>query len=351
MKNFVAFTCIAIGFFTAIAIGGWEILLARQAALDSQINATFLKNKLLLAGHSSSLSSLNSHLSLLFVGDIMLSRSVGSQMQKRDDYLFPFRLCADTLKSADITFGNLEGPISSRGKNQGSKYSFRADPRVVEGLTYAGFDALSLVNNHIWDWGSDALVDTISILKENKISPVGAGENFDTANRLWVQEVGGTKVGFLAYTNLYPKNLQATQTSPGISMFDMPNILKLVEKIRERREVNVLVVSLHWGREYETEAGQQQKEIARQLIDAGVDIVVGHHPHVAQEMEEYTSVQSGRRGVIFYSLGNFVFDQNFSEETMRGLAGEVVVSRSGVESVTTHNVSINSLFQPVFETE
>ena len=345
MRNFVAFTCVAVGFFTAIAIGSWEIFSARQAALDSQINAAFLKNKLLLAPYDLSFSSPASDLSLLFVGDIMLSRAVGNSMENKNDYVFPFRLSADFLKNADITFGNLEGPISSRGKNQGSEYSFRANPQVVEGLVFAGFDALSLANNHMWDWRGDALVDTISILKENKISPVGAGEDFNNANRLWTHEVGGTKIGFLAYTNLYPKNLEATQTSPGISSFDMPNILKLIEKIQERREVHILVVSLHWGTEYETQAQEWQKDMARKLIDAGVDIVVGHHPHVVQEVEEYNG------GVIFYSLGNFVFDQTFSKETMEGLAGEVLVSKGSIESVATHNVLINKTFQPTIESK
>ena len=119
---------------------------------------------------------------LLFVGDIMLSRSVGAVMRKENDFAHPFRLVADTLRKADIAFGNLEGPISVRGEKQGSIYSFRADPRVAEGLTLAGFDVLSLANNHSMDWGRDALQDTRTTLEDNDIKPVGAGMDERQAN-------------------------------------------------------------------------------------------------------------------------------------------------------------------------
>ena len=103
---------------------------------------------------------------LVFVGDIMLSRGVGRQMKAANDYTFPFRLIRDTLASAHLTFANLECPVSDQGKEKGHLYSFRADPRAIEGLTYAGFDIVSVANNHMYDWGPEALLDTVRRLRE-----------------------------------------------------------------------------------------------------------------------------------------------------------------------------------------
>jgi len=342
MKYWIVFILISLLASGEIIYFGNQIISARKASLESQLQATLLSGALEVRekGLGKSNLSLNSNLSLLFVGDIMLSRAVGRQMEKNDDYAFPFKLSSDFLKSADITFGNLEGPISNRGSNQGSIYSFRANPKVAEGLNYAGFDVLSIANNHIWDWGKNALSDTLTILQNNNITPVGAGENFNEANSIKIVNSEGLKIGFLAYTNLYPKSLEAEENEIGISQFDVAGILKLVYSIKEKKEADIVVVSLHWGNEYETNASQWQKDLAHKLIDAGADIIAGHHPHVAQEMERY------KDGVIFYSLGNFVFDQSFSKETMEGMAGEVILEGNKIKGVKTYKVSINQYFQP-----
>ncbi|MDP3725204.1 MAG: CapA family protein [Nanoarchaeota archaeon] len=211
---------------------------------------------------------------LLFTGDIMLSRSVESKMRERGDYAYPFRLIAEATRGADITFGNLEGPISDQGAHQGSIYSFRADPRVLAGLNFAGFDVLSLANNHIWDWGVDALLDTVRLLKEAGISSVGAGKNQEEADKpaVFCVAFGSSasklgkpsspgcrfRVAFLAYTNLYPEGLIAGEDSPGISDPRLENIRKRVGDARE--EADIVIVSFHWGEEYKTESNDIQKK-------------------------------------------------------------------------------------------
>ena len=277
---------------------------------------------------------------LLFVGDIMLSRVVGTKMETIGDYKYPFLEAANVLENVDLTFGNLEGPISDRGQNQGSIYSFRADPRVVEGLSYAGIDVLSLANNHIWDWGETALLDTISLLARAGITPVGAGANYEQANKPALFEIGKVKMAVLAYTNLLPKNLQAGYETPGLSDFDVDKVVEVVSTLTE--EGNLVVILMHWGEEYKTSANNSQKEIARVLIDAGADLIVGHHPHVVQELEQYGD------GWVAYSLGNFVFDQSFSEDTMRGVALRVRVNSNGILEAKLMPVSINKNFQPSF---
>jgi len=279
-------------------------------------------------------------LSLLFVGDIMLSRDIAKKIQINGDQKFPFLSVAEKLSGADIAVGNLEGPISSRGRNQGSKYSFRANPEVIEGIQYAGFDLFSLANNHIFDWGRDALEDTMLILSSSSINFSGVGKNYEDANRVTVIKKKGYLVGFLSFTNLYPKTLFATDKKSGISEYDEKKILERIIAIR--KEVDVVVVLLHWGNEYETNSNNTQKKFARELIDVGADMVVGHHPHVAQEVEKY------KNGIIAYSLGNFVFDQGFSKETMNGLALDVKCIEAHTCSAKPIEVLINNDFQPTF---
>lgn len=278
---------------------------------------------------------------LIFVGDIMLSRSVDIRIrQKGGDYTYPFWNVADALNKADLVIGNLENPISSRGYNQGSIYSFRAKPEAIEGLSFASFDVLSLANNHIWDWGRDALIDTVTLLEEAGIDSVGAGENYEEANRPILREVRGEKIAILAYTNLLPETMEATATTPGLSDFDIPKIMQTARELKTQGYL--VLVSLHWGEEYEPQSNSIQQEIARGLIDAGVDIVVGHHPHVAQELEQYAN------GWIAYSLGNFVFDQDFSPETMKSVALKVELEEGKIVSAILLPVELSPDFQPSF---
>jgi poly-gamma-glutamate synthesis protein (capsule biosynthesis protein) len=274
----------------------------------------------------------------IFVGDIMLSRGIDWKIRKMNDYTFPFLQIASTTREADVTFGNLEGPISLRGKNQGSEYSFRANPNVVKGLLFAGFDILSLANNHMWDWGGDALTDTIDILKQNNILTVGAGKNEAEANSPVFVMKGNQRIVFFAYTNLYPQSLYAKEESPGISAFDEEKIVRGIKE--ETIPEDVVIVSLHWGDEYKTQSNDFQKRLGRALIDAGVDLVIGHHPHVVEEVEQY------KDGWIAYSLGNFVFDQNFSKETSKGLLLEVTTKSGRVEKLEQKEIRMNKDFQP-----
>jgi len=273
---------------------------------------------------------------ILFAGDIMLSRSVAKQMENQGDFRYPFLKIADTVRSADLAFANLEGPISNRGYDQGSIYSFRASLGVVEGLKFAGFDALSLANNHSLDWGNEALIDTVDVLRENGIDPVGAGKNYLEANSAVIKNVNGNNIGFLAYTNLYPKNFEAGENYPGISSFDIESAKNKISQLKESGEVDIIIVSFHWGEEYEPSAGFSQREIAGLLVESGADLVVGHHPHVVQELE----------GNIAYSLGNFVFDQSFSKETMEGLVLKVVIREKKISEIIPVKIKINNAFQP-----
>lgn len=282
-------------------------------------------------------------ITLLFVGDIMLSRLIGDIMARNNDWRYPFLETADFLKSADITFGNLEGPISARGTNVGSIYSFRSDPRAIEGLLYAGFDVLSIANNHIWDYGADAVRDTLVVVKNVGIGVVGGGTNYQEAHTPVIKEVKGAKVAFLGYTDLIPSSLGSKTSKPAIAYL---NLEQAITDIKEARKLADLVaVSVHWGNEYETTHNLNQEKVAKAFIDAGAQLIIGHHPHVVQPVEEYNG------GYIAYSLGNFVFDQNFSPDTKNGLALKITLTNKKVSQIESLQIRFNSSYQPILTSQ
>jgi poly-gamma-glutamate synthesis protein (capsule biosynthesis protein) len=268
----------------------------------------------------------------------MLSREIDKVMNKNNDWWYPFLKMADFLRGADITFGNLEGPISKNGTRVDNIYSFEADPRSVEGLSYSGFDVLSVANNHIWDYGAEAFADTLKILKDNGISYIGGGSSYEEAHQPIVKEVKGTKVAYLGYTNLLPPFLGLKNSKPAVAFPGKDQIIFDVQKAKTLADV--VIVSFHWGDEYSTYHNSFQKNLAHITIDAGADLVVGHHPHVVQEVERYNG------GYIAYSLGNFVFDQNFSEDTKSGLLLTVVIKNKKIDEIKEQKIGFTSSYQP-----
>lgn len=282
----------------------------------------------------------NKTISIFLVGDIMLDRGVEYMIEKqgKGDFNFPFLKIADELKGAKLLFGNLEGPISDKGTKVGSIYSFRAKPEAIEGLNFAGFDVLSLSNNHAFDYGREAIEDTILRLTEAGIDTVGLGAPL-------IKEIKDIKIAFLAYSN-------SGLPSWGIGWADWENLEETKREIEEAKKMaDVLVVSLHAGEEYQKEPTKFQIEFSRAAIDAGADLVVGHHSHVIQPNEKYPSAGSGQAGYIFYGLGNFVFDQGFSEETMKGEILEVLIENGKIKEVIPKEVKINQFFQPLKKNE
>ena len=158
-------------------------------------------------------------ITIILVGDIMLNRGVEDMINEHgsEDFKFPFLRTVDYLNKADIVFGNLESVISDKGSKIGSTYSFRADPKAIEGLTSASFDVISVANNHIFDYGRAAMEDSFSRLKEAGIAYVGGGFNEEEAYTPVIKEINGTKIAFLAYTNLGSPNWIAKEENSGIA--------------------------------------------------------------------------------------------------------------------------------------
>ncbi|PJC47663.1 MAG: capsular biosynthesis protein [Parcubacteria group bacterium CG_4_9_14_0_2_um_filter_35_11] len=258
-------------------------------------------------------------INLIAVGDIMLSRNVDKKMEEHKDYRYPFFKTAQFLKLADITFGNLECPIIAGRDIQTGQMIFRADPQAVEGLKYAGFDVLSLANNHFPNFGEKGIKDTFLYLSEAKISYIGAGNNEEEAHRPKVFEIKGIKIAFLAYndSDVVPLSYEAIKDHPGTAFMKKG---KMQEDVKKTKVISdYLIVSMHSGTEYAKAPNQRQINFAHEAIDAGADLVIGHHPHVIQGAEEY------KGKYIIYSLGNFVFDQMWSKATREGLVTKIKI--------------------------
>lgn len=281
-------------------------------------------------------------ISLMFAGDIMLNRRVGAQIQEKQDYDWPFLKIASTTRKADILFGNLESVISDKGKNIGSRYSFRAGPKTIEGLKHAGFDVLSVANNHAADWTGLAFKDSLTRLVMADIAFCGGGFTEKEAYEPTILTAAGVRFAFLCYTDLGPRLFTAKDNNAGFAWADLKQIKQDIEKIRKDKRADVIIVSYHFGSEYETKPSKRQQMLAKGAIDAGANLVVGHHPHIVQPVRQY------KDGWIAYSLGNFVFDQMFSEPTRGGILLEVKVNtHAEVEQVVSHKIKINSQYQPV----
>lgn len=275
---------------------------------------------------------------LAFMGDVMFDRGVKTSVYKNwnGDYSKLFENLT-SLHEADISFVNLEGPISDQGKNVGSKYSFRFEPKVKDALKTGGIDIVSFANNHVGDWSMTAFKDTLTHLQSVGILFTGAGETKSEASKVTIIEAQGIKVGFLGFSDVGPNWLEAKEDAAGQLLASDPNRISYIEEAKEK--VDILVVSYHWGDEYK-EHNTRQKELAYSSIDAGADLVIGHHPHVIQALESY------KGGLIAYSLGNAIFDQHFSEETMEGMLLEVTVNAYGVVAYEAKKVKLDETYQP-----
>lgn len=281
---------------------------------------------------------------LSFVGDMMLDRSVRTSVNKNfaGDYSKLF-INLGELKKADILFGNLEGDVSNVGNNVGSKYSFRMDPIVLPALKDAGFDIVSFANNHVGDWNITAFKDTLIRLSNESILQVGAGQTKDEAEMPVIIEKNGVKFGFLGFSDVGPNWLKVTDVSPGILLASDPNLSTIIKNAKSQSDV--LIVSFHWGVEYEKIHNARQEVLAHLAIDSGADMIIGHHPHVIQDIETYNGKP------IVYSLGNFIFDQYFSKDTMEGMLFTATFEGKTLKETKKQIITLNKKYQPegIFE--
>jgi poly-gamma-glutamate capsule biosynthesis protein CapA/YwtB (metallophosphatase superfamily) len=251
---------------------------------------------------------------LILGGDVMLSRHVARVAREKRDPAFPLRDLAPLLQAADIAFVNLESPFSDRGAVVEHGMIFKAEPEMIAALELAGVDVVSTANNHARDQGSHGVEFTLDWLERHKIAVAGTGSSAEAAHAGAIVERHGIKFGFLAYT-YDQSNGNHTDTDDRVAIMDVARMREDVSRLAARADA--IIVSMHAGAEYSPKSNTQQVAFARAAIDAGASVVVGHHPHVTQPWERYG------QGVIYYSLGNLVFDQFQRLETQRGALADI----------------------------
>ncbi len=241
--------------------------------------------------------------SILILGDIMLDRTVAERIELYGaDY--PFINMPAVFGENDITVANLEGVFSSNAsvaRIDHTKLQFTFDPLLAPALKKWGIDAVSQANNHTMDFGGEAAAESRRYLKQAGIAPFG--DYYNELDLVYTPEINGKKIAFLGYNEF----------APG----DDPKFYDLIAKAK--RENDFVIVMPHWGEEYTATSTERVHAIAKKLIDSGADIVAGGHPHVIQETEYY------KGKLIVYSLGNFIFDQDFSRATTEGLGLRVKI--------------------------
>ena len=243
---------------------------------------------------------------LAAVGDIMLSRAVGEHFRARPDE-FRMEQISALLAGYDLVFANLENPVGVKGAPhpiQNPHVTFCCHPDTLQVLKNLGVSVVSLANNHMLDYGPVALAETLQHLDAASIQHVGAGRNYEEANRPLLLELNGRKIAILAYVFLYSASTEmATRNRPGVSDHRIRNILPRIRALAQQG-VQVLV-SVHWGLEYSFYPVPYQMAQARLMIDAGAALIIGHGPHYPQGIEVYQGAR------IVYSLGNCIFDEPF----------------------------------------
>jgi hypothetical protein len=262
----------------------------------------------------------------------MLGRRVASVLASDGPEVF--ESVRHVLTSADLAAANMESPLTDRPHVSGSPNALEADPHSASLLAGAGFDVMSLANNHTGDAGPIGLSDTIAALTVEGVSSLGAGENEARAALPFEMVVNGVRIAYLAFdaTGL---GLKAGEASPGVTPYTREGAREMVRKAAA--EADVVAVSVHGGVEYLSDEDPILSRIAADLVDWGADIVWGHGPHVRQPV---TVTPGG--AVVATSLGNFLFDQQ-RPGTQTGLILEVLVSREGTEAFRIGHVDHSDL--------
>lgn len=252
-----------------------------------------------------------SQVRLVAVGDIMMHSDVKkaalqSPDQKEAGFPSLWADVAPILKDSDIAFGNLETPVAPRTGKPGVPFQFNAPEGLPKALRESGFSVLSTANNHAFDQGDKGVLETLDRLKAEGIVTLGSGKDQAQAEQPAIIEKNGIKIAFLAFTDLFNVDLNRRAMEPWVRPLNLEPAMAAIKAVRPQAEV--VIVSLHWGNEYQHDPTQRQRDIAKGLVGAGADLIIASHPHVLQPIEPMEA--GGRKGIVAYSLGNFIANQD-----------------------------------------
>ncbi|MDF1527130.1 MAG: CapA family protein [bacterium] len=282
---------------------------------------------------------------IAFVGDFLPAGSADPVIA-RHGYGRLFDGVRPIISNVDALILNLETPLSARGKAvKGKTYTFRGSPKTAEAMIQEKVKAVWLANNHILDFGVEALYDTMENLDRAGIAHAGAGRNVGQAAAPAVLELGGLKVSLLSFSNTFPDRYWARKNRPG-TFFGAPGPVGRAVDRTIQTNGKPVVASFHWGAELMTEPKEYQVNLARLAIENGAALVVGHHPHIPQPIEVYRGVP------ILYSLGNFSFG-SYSRRSRVGLMAVARFEEDGrcslleVYPLLVDNYEVNFSPQPI----
>ena len=270
--------------------------------------------------------------SVVFAGDIMLEGGSGRAIRRGKD---PFAGVAHLFKGADVRLGNLECVVATVGSVEPEKPNvFRVHPR---GLKYVQrhFDAVGLANNHSGDYGPQAFAQMLGLLRKSGLGYYGGGHNLKEAHTPLILERQGLRIAILGYNEFQPRNFEADHDRPGVAWSEDEQVVRDIVDARRVWKADVVIPVMHWGWE-EPIANARQRALARLMIDAGADAVIGGHPHQLQDHETY------KNKPIFYSLGNFVFEGFPDQVNNIGWVVRLSLDRQGVRGWQAHAVKIDT---------
>lgn len=287
---------------------------------------------------------------LIFTGDINPGRCVYFYAQQAGDMTLPYRDVAATLRAANLAIGSLDASLSDFNPPPpcDERYlNLMAPTEAVQGMAYAGFDVMTVATNHIKDCGivrgcrNEAMFDTLATLRGANIAPVGAGASLTEALAPAILTVNGVRFAFIGLSSINTE-LWASATQPG----NAPLVRALAEPVirQARQQAEVVIVLPHWGTEYSPRINALQARDAQWMVDAGATLVVGNHPHRVQGVERFSN-----GAVVAYALGNFVFDQQWSDGTLftvQGLMLQADFRGTELVNVTLIPIQIQNNFQP-----
>ncbi|HEY0049485.1 MAG TPA: CapA family protein [Pyrinomonadaceae bacterium] len=259
-----------------------------------------------------------SRVTFLAVGDMMISRGVARSITRANDPLAPFRKMEAVFRSTDFNFGNLEVPISGNNNVIGKGLVFNMHTRDIAGLKAYNFKVLNLANNHALDQGVEGLRRTQRFLDEQGFTYLGVGDNPEQAWQPKTITVNNVKIGFVGASYASINDGGVARNDYVARIEDTDRLQRAIARLRAEG-ADFIVATMHAGVEYTRRPHQPQIDFARNAIDSGADIVIGAHPHWTQIFETY------KGKYIFYSLGNFIFDQEWSRDTKEGLALKITL--------------------------
>jgi len=286
---------------------------------------------LLLLGCSAGFAADNAPVSLVFAGDIVLDDSAGELIAQGGD---PFASFAPVFKNADIRLGNLECVVATVGSAGDKNYTFRAHPRALPVLK-RHFDALALANNHSGDFGREAFAEMLGLLNGAQLSQFGGGHNLSEAHRPLIVERQGLRIALLGYSEFMPRSFEADHNFPGVAWSEDEQVVADIRKARIFYQADLVIPVMHWGWENERTSNERQRQLARLMIDAGADGVIGGHPHVTQEIEHYQGKP------IIYSVGNFVMKETDNARQRQGWVLRLQLDKQGVAAFDTRVAAIS----------